>query len=107
METTLGRPAAAADGNETVAILSRETLARRNLLASAAAIGATFMLPRELAAAADGKKTFTILHTNDMHASFIGMGPASDYTPFTLNDDTHPGRICAAGRFDRDAEGGA
>ena len=21
-----------------------------------------------------------------MHASFIGMGPASDYTPFTLND---------------------
>ena len=33
------------------------------------------------------KKTFTILHTNDMHSSFIGMGPASDYTPFTLNDD--------------------
>jgi len=33
------------------------------------------------------KKTFTILHTNDMHSSLIGMGPASDYTPFTLNDD--------------------
>jgi 5'-nucleotidase / UDP-sugar diphosphatase len=33
------------------------------------------------------KKTFTILHTNDMHSNFIGMGPASDYTPFTLNDD--------------------
>jgi 5'-nucleotidase/UDP-sugar diphosphatase len=33
------------------------------------------------------KKSFTILHTNDMHSSFIGMGPASDYTPFTLNDD--------------------
>ncbi len=31
--------------------------------------------------------TFTILHTNDMHASFIGMGPSADYTPFTLNDD--------------------
>ncbi|MCP2501291.1 MAG: bifunctional metallophosphatase/5'-nucleotidase [Deltaproteobacteria bacterium] len=45
------------------------------------------MLSSELAAAADGKKTFTILHTNDMHASFIGMGPASDYSPFTLNDD--------------------
>jgi 5'-nucleotidase len=57
----------------------------------AAAIGATFMLPRELAAAVDGTKTFTILHTNDMHASFIGMGPASDYTPFTLNDDTTRG----------------
>ena len=33
------------------------------------------------------KKTFTILHTNDLHSNFIGMGPASDYTPFTLNDD--------------------
>ena len=22
-----------------------------------------------------------------MHSAFIGMGPASDYTPFTLNDD--------------------
>jgi 5'-nucleotidase len=32
-------------------------------------------------------KTFTILHTNDMHSAFIGMGPAADYTPFTLNDD--------------------
>jgi 5'-nucleotidase/UDP-sugar diphosphatase len=31
------------------------------------------------------KQTFTILHTNDMHSAFIGMGPASDYTPFTLN----------------------
>ena len=37
------------------------------------------------------KKTFTILHTNDMHSSFIGMGPASDYTPFTLNDDATRG----------------
>jgi 5'-nucleotidase len=37
------------------------------------------------------KKTFTILHTNDMHSSFIGMGPAADYTPFTLNDDTTRG----------------
>ena len=33
------------------------------------------------------KKTFTILHTNDMHSAFIGMGPASDYTPLALNDD--------------------
>lgn len=33
------------------------------------------------------KKTFTILHTNDMHSAFIGMAPAADYTPFTLNDD--------------------
>ncbi len=86
-----GTIAAAADGKETVVLLSRETLTRREFLAGAAALGATFMLPGELAAAADGKKTFTILHTNDMHASFIGMGPSSDYTPFTLNDDTTRG----------------
>ena len=34
-----------------------------------------------------GQQTFTILHTNDMHSAFIGMGPSSDYTPFTLNSD--------------------
>jgi hypothetical protein len=38
-------------------------------------------------AAADGKKTFTILHINDMHSAFIGLGPASDYTPFKPDDD--------------------
>jgi len=37
------------------------------------------------------KKTFTILHTNDMHSSFIGMGPSSDYTPLTRNDDATRG----------------
>jgi len=37
------------------------------------------------------KKTFTILHTNDLHSSFIGLGPAADYTPFTLNDDATRG----------------
>jgi 5'-nucleotidase / UDP-sugar diphosphatase len=84
-------PATAADGRTTVTLLSRETLSRREFLAGAAAIGATFVLPGESAAAADGRKTFTILHTNDMHASFIGMGPASDYTPFTLNDDSTRG----------------
>ena len=26
-----------------------------------------------------------------MHSTFIGMGPAADYTPFTLNDDTTRG----------------
>ena len=93
MKTTLEKPTVAADGNATFAALSREPLMRRDFLTGAAAIGATFVLPRELAAAATGKKTFTILHTNDMHASFIGMGPASDYTPFTLNDDTTRGCV--------------
>ena len=47
----------------------------------------TILLPGGLYAAIDGKKTFTILHTNDLHTSFIGMGPAADYSPFSLNDD--------------------
>ena len=91
MKNTPTSPCKQADIDESVALLSRETLARREFLAGAAAIGATFMLPSELSKAEIRMKTFTILHTNDMHASFIGMGPASDYTPFTLNDDTTRG----------------
>ncbi len=64
-----------------------KTLTRREFMAVSAAAGATILLPGALSAALDGKKTFTILHTNDMHSAFIGLGPASDYTPFTLNDD--------------------
>jgi 5'-nucleotidase / UDP-sugar diphosphatase len=58
-------------------------------MASSAAVGTTILTGAMPAAAEDNamKKTFTILHTNDMHSAFIGMGPASDYTPFTLNDD--------------------
>jgi len=85
------RPAAGADGKKTCTLLLRETLSRREFLAGAAAVGATILLPGGLSAAADGKKTFTILHTNDMHSSFIGMNPAADYSPFTLNDDTTRG----------------
>jgi 5'-nucleotidase / UDP-sugar diphosphatase len=44
-------------------------------------------LARSVVAAAEGKKTFTILHTNDLHSNFIGLGPASDYTPFGIGDD--------------------
>lgn len=57
------------------------------------------------------KKTFTILHTNDMHSAFIGMGPASDYTPFTLNDDDTRGgyarlsTLIASRRAAREAQG--
>ena len=38
-------------------------------------------------------KTFTILHTNDIHSNLIGVGPASEYTPTTLNDDRTIGGI--------------
>ena len=68
-------------------ITSLHTLDRREFVAGSVAAGATFLLPEDIAAAADGKKTFTILHTNDLHSNLIGVAPASDYTPFTLNDD--------------------
>jgi 5'-nucleotidase len=67
--------------------MSRETISRREVLAGSAAAGAMALLRGEPAAAADGKKTFTILHTNDLHSNLIGLGPARDYTPFKLNDD--------------------
>jgi len=70
---------------------SMKSLSRREFLATSAAVGTTLCLPGTLSAAVTGKKTFTILHTNDMHSAFIGMGPAADYTPFSLNDDTTRG----------------
>ncbi|MCX7153348.1 MAG: metallophosphoesterase, partial [Proteobacteria bacterium] len=91
MTSTLDQLPAATDEHDYFTLLSRETLSRREFIAGAAAIGAAIAWPGDFAAAADGKKTFTILHTNDMHASFIGMGPASDYTPFALNDDATRG----------------
>jgi 5'-nucleotidase len=54
------------------------------------AVGA-MLLAGPLFAAPAGKKTFTILHANDLHSAFLGLGPASDYTPFTLNDDATRG----------------
>ena len=71
--------------------LSREPVSRREFMAGAVAVGVTLLKPGFLAAAPAGAKTFTILHTNDMHASFIGMGPSADYTPFAPNDDTTRG----------------
>jgi hypothetical protein len=48
-------------------------LSRREFLIGSAAFGAS-IFAGPVFAAADGKKTFTILHTNDMHSNFIGMG---------------------------------
>jgi hypothetical protein len=50
---TTNQRARGAEG--TVVMLSREALTRREFLAGAAAIGAAWMLPGEVAAAADGK----------------------------------------------------
>ena len=79
-----------ADENEALPSMSLDALARRDFLAGSAAFGATLCLPGRLSAA-DGRKTFTILHTNDMHSAFIGMGPSADYTPFKLHDDSTRG----------------
>jgi 5'-nucleotidase / UDP-sugar diphosphatase len=68
---------------------SMKSLSRREFLAAAA--GATLSLPGTMSAATASKRTFTILHTNDMHSAFIGLGPARDHTPFTLNDDNTRG----------------
>jgi 5'-nucleotidase len=76
------------------------------------ALGATLPAATCPANAADSttmKKAFTILHTNDMHSAFIGMGPAADYTPFTLNDDKTRGgyaRLAALIATRRDARSG-
>jgi hypothetical protein len=93
MFKTLGRTTMER-GEQAAATARRKTfnaLSRRDLLAGSVATGAAVILHGGPSAAADGKKTFTILHTNDLHSNLIGMGPASDYTPFTLNDDTTRG----------------
>jgi len=82
---------AAGECKENIPIMSGASITRREFLIGSAGVGATILLSGDLFAALDGKKTFTILHTNDMHSSFIGMGPASDYTPFKLNDDATRG----------------
>lgn len=64
-----------------------KTHTRREFLSTAAAASATLCMTGSLSAAATGKKTFTILHTNDLHSNLIGPSPASDYSPFTPNDD--------------------
>lgn len=83
--------AATADSNNAFSPLTNQGYHRREFMSASAAIGITLLLPGFVSATPAGAKTFTILHTNDMHASFIGMGPSSDYSPFTLNDDSTRG----------------
>ncbi|QOT77998.1 bifunctional metallophosphatase/5'-nucleotidase [Cupriavidus basilensis] len=70
---------------------AREAHTRREFLAGSVAVGTALLVHGAPFAAENGKKTFTILHTNDMHSAFIGLGPAQDYTPFKLNDDATRG----------------
>ena len=87
---------------------SLDELARREFLIGSVAFGAAILADPALAAVSS-KKTFTILHTNDLHSNFIGMGPASDYTPLTPNDDQTRGgyaRIAAVIAKRRQARSG-
>jgi 5'-nucleotidase/UDP-sugar diphosphatase len=91
--------------------MSIKTPTRRDILAASAATGAMVVLHGRPAAAVDGKKTFTILHTNDIHSNFVGMSPEADYTPFSLNDDKTRGGLAriatliAARKAAREAQG--
>lgn len=68
-------------------LMARNLIPRREFLVGTTISTATLVLAAEPAYAADRKKTFTILHTNDLHSNFLGMSPAADYSPFTLSDD--------------------
>src|SRR5690242_9756021 len=92
MKTTQEELTEAVDRQTPFPAKSRETLSRRDFLAASAAVGAS-LVPGALSAAPSGKQTFTILHTNDIHSNLIGLGPASDYTPFKLNDDRTRGGL--------------
>jgi len=65
-----------------------EAPARRTFLAGSVAAGAALLIGTLPTSAQEKsmQKTFAILYTNDMQSAFVGMGPASDYTPFTLGD---------------------
>jgi 5'-nucleotidase len=73
------------------------SLTRREFVATSAA-SATLCLTGPLSAAPVRRKTFTILHTNDLHSNLIGFSPAADYSPFTLNDDTTRGGFARLAR---------
>jgi 5'-nucleotidase/UDP-sugar diphosphatase len=73
------------------AALPEAPLTRREFLATSALAGVAILMPGYASAAPAGARTFTILHTNDLHSAFLGLGPAADYSPFTLNDDATRG----------------
>jgi 5'-nucleotidase/UDP-sugar diphosphatase len=66
-------------------------LSRRLVLSGSVSAGAALMTPRCACAAPSGITRFTILHTNDLHSNLIGVSPARDYSPATLNDDATRG----------------
>ncbi len=83
-------------------LMSSETHSRREVLAGSAAAAATILTSGLCASAEENNmnKTFTILHTNDMHSGFIGMGPAVGLHPVQAQRRHDPRRVRASGRLD-------
>ncbi|MBL9093733.1 MAG: bifunctional metallophosphatase/5'-nucleotidase, partial [Planctomycetaceae bacterium] len=67
--------------------MTNDASSRREFLVGSATGAAALLLSSQTAFGSEGKKTFTILHTNDLHSNFLGMSPASDYSPFDLDND--------------------
>ena len=67
--------------------ITTPSVTRRTFIAGTVATTAAIAVPASTRAQTDGKQTFTVLHTNDIHSNLIGMAPSLDYTPFSLNDD--------------------
>ena len=68
---------------------SKIVLDRRKFLKIVTALGASTAVSPFISFPVNAleKKRFTILHTNDMHSNFVGVGPLNDYDPVTLNND--------------------
>jgi 5'-nucleotidase len=75
--------------------MTRENPTRREFATGSLAASAALLTGAAPAIAQDKtmKTTFTILHTNDIHSNLIGVGPVSEYTPATVNDDKTIGGI--------------
>ncbi|MFA6956544.1 MAG: bifunctional UDP-sugar hydrolase/5'-nucleotidase [Thermoanaerobaculia bacterium] len=91
MRSTLDDESTISDSDSPADSQSGQPVSRRAFIAVSAAAGATLLVPGALAAAPHGRKTFTILHTNDMHSSFLGGGPVVDYTPLKVDGDATRG----------------
>ena len=93
--------------------MTHNKLSRRDFVAASAAAGFAMTSPKMQASAQETpiKRSFTILHTNDIHSNLVGVGPVAEYTPETVNDDATIGGIAriatliATRRRAREAEG--
>lgn len=83
-------------------MLAHQTTHWREFLAGSA-VGAALLLSGEFAGAADGKKTFTIFHTNDLHSNLIGLGRFETYSIHSQRRQD-PRRVRASGDPVREKE---